>query len=108
MSVLAPHRHKGGKRSYQEDPETENGAPDGGGTKTRRLSSGLTTSASRCQPLAERQAYTVSAQTVAALRALFPNMNDQVPRYCSVLDHTQSQTVPCSKIPRVMLFGLPP
>ena len=78
MSVLAPHWHKGGKRSFQEDPQTEKETSENGGSKNRRISGGLTAPGSRCQPLGERQAYTVGAQTVAALRALFPNMNDQV------------------------------
>lgn len=78
MSVLAPHWHKGGKRSFQEDPQTEKETSENGGSKNRRISGGLTAPGSRCQPLGERQAYTVGAQTVAALHALFPNMNDQV------------------------------
>ena len=77
MSVLAQQWHSGSKRGYQ-DPHSENEGPDGGGSKARRLSGGFTARSSRSQPLGERQAYTVGAQTVAALRALFPSMNDRV------------------------------
>ena len=78
MSVLAQQWHSAGSKRGYQDSQSVHETPDGVGSKSRRLSGGLAAPSARCQPLTERKAYTVGTQTVAALRALFPSMNDQV------------------------------
>lgn len=78
MSVLAQQWHSAGSKRGYQDPQSDNEGLDGVGIKSRRLSGGLTAPSARCQPLSDRNAYTVGAHTVAALSALFPSMNDQV------------------------------
>ena len=69
MSVVGHRRH--GKRGFEDE---ENFGPHGAPNhKARRV-----LSTSRCGPAGFTPTYAVGATTLAALRSLFPAMNEQV------------------------------
>ena len=78
MSLIAPAWHaSGAKRGFGDQSSDGDDIHDGTAAKARRLRAN-SFAASGCRPQpGERQAYTVGPSAVAALRALFPAMNDQ-------------------------------
>ena len=79
MSLIAPAWHASAKRSFgDQSSDGDDIINDGTAAKARRLrGSSFAAAGCRAQPAADRQAYTVGPSAVAALRALFPAMNDQ-------------------------------
>ena len=90
MSVIATTWHAGAKRAFGEQSENDD-IHDAGAAKARRLKTNFAASGWR-QQLAERQAYSVGPSAVAALRALFPAMNDQV--YARLLCVARQMLIP--------------
>ena len=79
MSLIAPAWHPSAKRGFGDQQGENDDIHEGGGALKARRLKGSTFAASGCRPQpAESQAYAVGPSAVAALRALFPAMNDQV------------------------------
>lgn len=74
MSVAASSPFCGSKRYLESDQEAENFANFASGKRSRFVNS---PAGGRCTPLCERQSYVVSASTLAALRGLFPEMDEE-------------------------------
>lgn len=75
MSVAARSPHRSNKRHFEHSESPERYSQDTPFTSAHKR---FRPAASRCVPLTERQPYVVTPTTVAALRGLFPDMDDKV------------------------------
>lgn len=74
MSVAARSPHRSNKRHFEHSESPERYSQDTPFTSAHKR---FRPAASRCVPLTERQPYVVTPTTVAALRGLFPDMDDK-------------------------------
>ena len=94
MSLIAPAWHASAKRGFGDRSDSDD-SHDASAAKARRLKgTSFAASEGRSHP-AGRQAYTVGPSAVAALRALFPAMNDQA-RARGFARRSQSCPLSCS------------